>query len=148
MHLKISSAKWRPFCPGEDDFNTLKLEQNGCYFGDYFYKSSFLTEKCLNFIPIWLSLRVQLFSISSGNGLTNIRWQAITWSNDDPVKWCHMASLGDKELTYLMLCCCYNKPLSENTFPPLITGKQAVTFTRSLFDANQFMVLGIKCLLA
>ena len=21
MHLKISSAKWRPFCPGEDELN-------------------------------------------------------------------------------------------------------------------------------
>ena len=26
MHMKISSAKWRPFCPGEDELTRVKDE--------------------------------------------------------------------------------------------------------------------------
>ena len=36
----------------------------------------------------------QLVSIGLGNGLTPNRWQAITWSNDDPIHWCTYMSLG------------------------------------------------------
>ena len=36
----------------------------------------------------------QYVSINSGNGLALHRQQAVTWTNDDKVIWCHMAALG------------------------------------------------------
>ena len=34
MHLKISFAKWRPFCPGEDEFK--EEYQNRLDFNDHY----------------------------------------------------------------------------------------------------------------
>ena len=45
----------------------------------------------------------QYTSISSANGLAPNGWQAITWTNDDPVHWRIYAALGGDELTGLSL---------------------------------------------
>ena len=39
----------------------------------------------------------------SGNGLALNRWQAITWTNDDPIHKCTSASPGLKELKRVTL---------------------------------------------
>ena len=54
MHLKISSTKWRPFCPGEDELLT--------HWGR-------VTHICVSKLP----------SIGSDNGLSPGRRQAIIW---------------------------------------------------------------------
>ena len=41
-------------------------------------------------------------SIGSDNGLALIRWQAIIWTNDDPVRWCIYVALGGDELMLMI----------------------------------------------
>ena len=64
MHLKMSSAKWRPFCPGAIsvpvdcmiplNFNTLRPRQNGRRFADDTFKRIFLNENVRTSIEISL----------------------------------------------------------------------------------------------
>ena len=72
MHMKLSSAKWRPFCSGGDELkdfydwnkmlrfvdgvvNTLRPGQNGRHFTDDIFKCIFLNENV--WIPIKISLK-------------------------------------------------------------------------------------------
>ena len=78
--------------------NTLKPEQNGQHFSDdicVFLKENFyqtFTEVC----SLWYNW--DKVSIGSVNGLAPNRWQAITYSNDDPVCWCIQVSPGRNSL--------------------------------------------------
>ena len=84
--------------------NTMRLEQKGCHFAGNIFKYilqaknvCILIEISLKFVP-----KGQIgnkVSIGSGNGLAPYRCQAITWTNVDPAHWCHIALLGDNELT-------------------------------------------------
>ena len=47
----------------------------------------FFAEVC-SYVSNW-----QLVSIGSGNGLAPIRWQAIIWTNADPIDWSIYAAL-------------------------------------------------------
>ena len=55
-------------------------------------------------IVFWFEFKWSLFetwqvSIGSGNDLAPHRWQAITWTNDDPVHWCIYAPISLDQLT-------------------------------------------------
>ena len=78
--------------------------QNGCHFADNIFKCIFVNEKFCILIQISLkfvlkgeidnkSALVQVF------GLAPNRWQAITWTNVDPVHWHIYVALGADELT-------------------------------------------------
>ena len=60
--LKVSSAKWRPFCPGLNELTHLPLVPH-------------ISVNELQFIGH------QWIIIFSGNGLSLVRHQAITWTN-------------------------------------------------------------------
>ena len=59
------------------------------------YVDSYFTEVCS-----W-GLNWQYVIICSENRLSPSRRQAFTWTNDDHVLWCYMASLGHSELAWL-----------------------------------------------
>ena len=66
---------------------------------DDIFKRIFLNENVRIFISNFTEIcswgsNWQLVSIGSGNGLAPNRWQAITWSNDDPVYRRIYAALG------------------------------------------------------
>ena len=69
MHLKVSSAKRRPFCLG-----------------------------ILNEISLMFVLKGAVDNIVSANGLVRNRRQAITWNSADPAHWCLCASPGHNGL--------------------------------------------------
>ena len=57
----------------------------------------------------WFEFRSSLqVRIGSGNGLAPIRWQAITWSDDDPVRWWKYASPGlDELMRFSLIMACH-----------------------------------------
>ena len=87
MRLKVSSAKWRPFCPGLNvlswnqlfrkfpnkqpvykwtaepgaTINTLKPRQNGLHFADDIFKRIFLNEN------IWIPIKISLKFVCKGS---------------------------------------------------------------------------------
>ena len=63
-----------------------------------------------------LFLRVQLSSIGSGNGLSPVRRQAITWANAYPVYWSIYAALGGDELISSVKSPCQNTMGRKNAF--------------------------------
>ena len=54
MHVKISSAKWRPFCPWGDELTPWNLNKMARHFVDNIFKFIFLTENFYVFIHISL----------------------------------------------------------------------------------------------
>ena len=68
MHLKISSAKWRPFCLG---LNVLRPRQNNCHFPGDIFKLIFLNKNLWIFIytcvsrPHWVWFTL---------GMSNLNW--------------------------------------------------------------------------
>ena len=100
MHLKMPSAKWRPFCLG---LNSSPPGQNGCQFGRQYFPMHYLEWKRWNSDSNSIEIcsqdsNWQYASIGSGNGLVPNRRQAITWINGDPIHWCIYASLEGDEL--------------------------------------------------
>ena len=90
--------------------NTLRQRENVRHLADDIFKCIFFNENVrilieisLKFVPR-IHLNWQSVSIGSGNGLAPNRWQAITWTNDDPVQWLIYASPGLSELTYCFPC--------------------------------------------
>ena len=89
MRLKVSSAKWRPFCLG---LNVLTLNKmvaiDRWYFHNHFKKS--VRERTVPFFYIHFRccMMAQLIiSIGSGNGMAPNKRQANTWTNDNSVYW-------------------------------------------------------------
>ena len=98
MHLKISSVKWRPFCPGGDESrfislhdptnpllnvtffvqNTLRdysnIRQKGCHCADDSFKYIFMNEN------VWISIKISLKFVPKGS-IDNIPAlvQIMTW---------------------------------------------------------------------
>ena len=60
-------------------------------------KFCILIQISLKFVPNGL---IDNVNIGSGKGLTPIRWQAITWTNDESVHWRKYAAQGRDELTH------------------------------------------------
>ena len=58
----------------------------------------FLIWKCKNFVKDFNETNYQYFRIGSDDGLAPSRWQAIIWTNDNPVYWDIYASLSLCEL--------------------------------------------------
>ena len=83
MHLRMSSAKWRPFC--------------GKHFQKHFveWKVWLIVHQRL-FLGIQLTTRHHLGNL--GNGLAPIRQHTIIWINDGLLWWCIYASLSISEL--------------------------------------------------
>ena len=52
MRLKVSSAKWWPFCLGLNVLNTLRPEHNGCYSADDKFELKFMREGHMEFL-VW-----------------------------------------------------------------------------------------------
>ena len=52
----------------------------------------------LKIILLWFLLPhlLRQISIGSGNGLIPNRWQAITWTSDDPNHWCHTITIPQR----------------------------------------------------
>ena len=115
MHLKISSAKWRPFCAEGSwvkqyqlkakfcqyarvctckvfHFNTLRPRQNGRCFADDTFKRIFLNENII--ISIKISLKfVPMVRINSTPALVQIMtWR---WPGDRPLSGPMMVFLTD-----------------------------------------------------
>ena len=83
--------------------------QSGHQFADHVFKCFFLNAnfQMSNKIPLKYVPRGVLdnnVSIGSNDGLASNRWQAIIWSNDDPVHWHIYASSGLNELTHWGQC--------------------------------------------
>ena len=97
MHLKMSSAKWRPFCLGLNVLKShiwgpyiLRSEQNGYCFADHIFKCISLKEEvCILFvIPLKFITRGPNDNISSWIQVTV--WHLDTWTNVDEIlnlKW-------------------------------------------------------------
>ena len=103
MHLKLSSAKWRPFCPEGDELTHWGLDKMGII-GQMPFSNAFSWFTDSNFTQKFDSLAPDLHkvSISSGNDWVPNRGQAIIWTNAAQDIWCHVASLGNNELTLWM----------------------------------------------
>ena len=78
-------------------FNTLKPERNGHHCADDIFKWIFL----INHPCVWTQISVKFVlkgSIDNTGKLALVQvmawWQAITWTNADPVHWCIHALLG------------------------------------------------------
>ena len=94
MHLKMSSAKWRQFCPGlnvlnklwdiitHPCLNTLRPRQNGRRFADDTFKRIFLYENVRILIKISLKF-VPKGPINNNPALVQI--MAWRWSGDKPL---------------------------------------------------------------
>ena len=91
---------------GPDDFNTLRLRQNGRHFEDNIFECIYFNEN------ICISIKISLKFVPRGlidNKVTLVqimvwhRWRAIIWTNDGLVYWCIYASLGLNELTVFIL---------------------------------------------
>ena len=82
MHLKVSSAKWRPFCLG---LNVLSPEQNG----NMSFVNGNLKFKYLyfysNFPEVWALLTEEMPALIHTNGLTLNRWEAFPWLLSCPI---------------------------------------------------------------
>ena len=72
MHLKISSAKWRPFCPGE---NELKCRRHVTWF-------ACICVTCAD---------LRLMSIAFGRFSVHVLWciQSHPYLHDDVIRWTH-----------------------------------------------------------
>ena len=87
---------------------TLMLEQNGQNFADDIFKCNFMNGNYHTWIGISYKF-VLLGAIHNKsplvqvNGLALNRWQAITWTNGDPVPWRIYASPGRKWLKHCSL---------------------------------------------
>ena len=89
MHLKISSAKWRPFCPEGDELTGFLREQNigGCGGGNHTTHRMSVGFAWNGNGPLTHWGRVthlcvgNLTTIGSDNGLSPDWRQAITWTN-------------------------------------------------------------------
>ena len=86
-------------------FDSSPPGQNGHHFADELIKWDFINENCCtyfdsNFTEVcsWGS-NWQKVSTGSGNGLALNRWQAIIWTNVDPVRRHIYPVLGGDELT-------------------------------------------------
>ena len=66
--------------------------QGGCPFSDTIFKHIFVIDN----LNVWLSIKISpkfIFRVEnrmgSDNGLALNRWQAVIWTNDDIIYWCH-----------------------------------------------------------
>ena len=87
----------------ETYLNSSTPGQNGCHVHRRRFQMHFLERKwqnsALNFTEMCSQeSNWQLANISSGNGLSPTRRQAITWTNANPVYWRIYAALGGDEL--------------------------------------------------
>ena len=86
----------------EKQFNSSPPGQNGCHFTDDIFRCIFMNDNfcILNKVSLRFVHRVQLtitwywFRYWLGPN----RWQAIIWTNADPIQWCIYAALGGDEL--------------------------------------------------
>ena len=73
----------------------------GAIFADSIFQYVFVNEKFCILIFFYVCTEgsnYQYSSIGSDDGLVPIRWQAIIWTNADPVHWSIYAALGGDEL--------------------------------------------------
>ena len=98
------SQAWR--C-SQSQINTLRKGQNGFNITDDILKFVFLNENS----RIFYSNFTEVCSIDNksslvqGNGLVPIRWQAIIWTNDDPVESCINGLPGFRTWVFHNLIC-------------------------------------------
>ena len=87
------TQRW-PWSMSPYGVTTLRVEQNGWRFADSIFKNMcILIQISLKFV-----LQCLIDKIGSANRLVLTKWQANTWTNDDPVH-CHVyVSLGLNEL--------------------------------------------------
>ena len=112
--LEITQYIDSPFerSPHYSQINSSPPGQNGCHFADNIFNCIFVCEKfcilfriSLKFVPKGPTDNNSALVLNgSGDGLTPNRWQAITWSNTDPVHWHIYVALWGGELTlYLQI---------------------------------------------
>ena len=104
VHLKISSTKWQPLCPGLNMLNTLRLRQNGHGFADDIFKRIFLNEN------VRISIKISLKFVPKGPTI-NIPAlvQIMAWrrSGDKP--------LSEQTLVSLLTHICVTRPQWVNS---------------------------------
>ena len=87
--------------------NALRVKQNGCHFADYIFEGIFINDN------VWITIKIYSFgssswqvNIGSGNSLAPNWRQAITWTNDDPGRWCIYTFAGLNGLMSGLNWCC------------------------------------------
>ena len=102
MHLKISTVKWQPFCPGGDELTHWDWRKM-CAIWRQNFQHDFLVCQLMHFLLNFYFFfpRVQLPKCQhcSENDLRSNKHQAFIWTNDDLVYMCHWASGSSSNLT-------------------------------------------------